>query len=156
MLRLVQVDTERYSVLRLTAASREVLRGQRAIRLRRASDRGAGRSTGRGPIDRTRVTAAQAARVLSEGSAVVADDGTHVALFQALRAWRLQVAREHGVPAYTVFHDATLEEIARRRPGSTEELRTVSGVGAIKLERYGAAVLDVVQGTRSLPQVQQA
>jgi len=50
------------------------------------------------------------------------------------------------VPAYTVFHDATLEEIARRRPGSSEELRTVSGVGAIKLERYGSAVLDLVQG----------
>jgi ATP-dependent DNA helicase RecQ len=144
MLRLVQVDTERYSVLRLTAASRAVLRGERTIRLRRASDRGAIRPAGRGPIDRTRVTGAQAARVLSEGA--VADDNTHVGLFQALRAWRLQVAREHGVPAYTVFHDSTLEEIARRRPGSTEELRAVSGVGAIKLERYGAAVLGVVQG----------
>ncbi|MDE2264025.1 MAG: HRDC domain-containing protein, partial [Gammaproteobacteria bacterium] len=47
-----------------------------------------------------------------------------------------------------VFHDSTLEEIARRRPGSTEELRTVSGVGAVKLERYGSAVLDVVQGAQ--------
>jgi ATP-dependent DNA helicase RecQ len=148
MLRLVEVDTERYSVLRLTAACREVLRGQRTIRLRRAIDRGAMRPAGRGAIDRTRVTGAQAARVLSEGSARLADDDTHLPLFQALRAWRLQVAREHGVPAYTVFHDATLEEIARRRPGSTEELRTVSGVGAIKLERYGSAVLDVVQGAQ--------
>src|SRR5690348_4381558 len=148
MLRLVHVDTERYSVLRLTAACREVLRGQRTIRLRRAIDRGAMRPAGRGAIDRTRVTGAQAARVLSEGSARLADDDTHLPLFQALRAWRLQVAREHGVPAYTVFHDATLEEIARRRPGSTEELRTVSGVGAIKLERYGSAVLDVVQGAQ--------
>jgi ATP-dependent DNA helicase RecQ len=60
----------------------------------------------------------------------------------------LQVAREHGVPAYTVFHDATLEEIARRRPGSAEELRAVSGVGAVKLERYGAALLDVIRGLR--------
>ena len=145
MLRLVQVDTDRYSVLRLTTACREVLRGERPIRLRRASDRGVIRSTGRGAIDRTRVTGAQAARVLSEGAVAVADDDTHVALFQALRAWRLQVAREHGVPAYTVFHDSTLEEIARRRPGSTEELSEVSGVGAIKLERYGAAVLDLVQ-----------
>ena len=148
MLRLVEVDTERYSVLRLTAACREVLRGQRTILLGRAIDRGAIRNAGRGSIDRTRVTAAQAARVLSGGFAPVADGATHVALFQALRAWRLEVAREHGVPAYTVFHDATLEEIARRRPGSTEELRTVSGVGAIKLERYGAAVLDVVQGAQ--------
>ena len=147
MLRLVQVDTERYSVLRLTAACREVLRGERTIRLRRAVDRGAIRRAGRAPVDRTRLTAAQAARVMSEDSVAAAGDDTHLSLFQALRDWRRQVAREHGVPAYTVFHDATLEEIARRRPGSTEELRAVSGVGAVKLERYGAAVLGVVQGT---------
>ncbi|MFZ1867835.1 MAG: DNA helicase RecQ [Steroidobacteraceae bacterium] len=145
MLRLVQVDTDRYSVLRLTPACREVLRGERAIRLRRASDRDATRLAARRPIDRMRVTGAQAERVLSDGSVAVADDNTYAGLFQALRAWRLQVARDHGVPAYTVFHDATLEEIARRRPGSTDELSAVSGVGAIKLERYGAAVLDVVQ-----------
>jgi len=155
MLRLVQVDTERFSVLRLTAASREVLRGERAIRLRRVIDHGAMRPAGRGLVDRTRVTAAQAARVLSAGSVSVTDDNSHAALFEALRAWRRQVAREHSVPAYTVFHDATLEEIARRRPGSAEELRTVSGVGAIKLERYGAAVLDVVQGTRSVAGIQE-
>jgi ATP-dependent DNA helicase RecQ len=145
MLHLVQVDTDRYSVLRLTAACREVLRGERSIRLRRAVDRGAARHRNRGAVDRTRVSAARATRALSEGSVILDGDSTHLALFQALRAWRLQVAREHGVPAYTVFHDSTLEEIARRRPGSTEELRGVSGVGAIKLERYGAAVLDVVQ-----------
>src|SRR5581483_11120106 len=133
---------------RLTSACREVLRGQRTIRLRRAIDSGAMRP-GRGAIDRTRVTGAQAARVLTEGSVRLADDDTHLPIFQALRAWRLQVAREHGVPAYTVFHDATLEEIARRRPGSTEELRAVSGVGAVKLERYGAALLDVIEGMRA-------
>ena len=148
MLRLVQVDTEHYSVLRLTSACREVLRGERAIRLRRPIDRGGKRPAGRGLVDRTRVTAAQAARVLSDGSVPLADDDTHVGLFEALRAWRLRVAREHGVPAYTVFHDSTLEEIARRRPGSTDELRAVSGVGAVKLERYGNAVLDVVQGVQ--------
>jgi len=149
MLRLVHVDTERYSVLRLIAASREVLRGQRAIRMRRAVDRGGLKRAGRRPVDRTRVTSARAARELTGGSSVAADDSTHGGLFEALRAWRLQVAREHGVPAYTVFHDSTLEEIARRRPGSTEELRAVSGVGAVKLERYGAALLDVIEGVRA-------
>ena len=147
MLRLAHVDTDRYSVLRLTPASREVLRGERTISLRRTMDRGAVRAAGRRPIDRTRVTADQAGRVLAQGSAPAGDD-IDGDLFQALRAWRLQVAREHGVPAYTVFHDATLEEIARRRPGSTAELRAVIGVGAVKLERYGDAVLDLVQGTR--------
>ncbi|MGH8325383.1 MAG: DNA helicase RecQ [Steroidobacteraceae bacterium] len=147
MLRLVEVDTEHYSVLRLTAACREVLRGQRAIRLRRSIDRGTMRIAGRrSPVDRSRVTGAQAARALSGVVAPLEADDAHAPLFQALRAWRLQVAREHGVPAYTIFHDATLEEIARRRPGSTEELQRVSGVGAVKLERYGVAVLDVVQG----------
>ncbi|HEX8755781.1 MAG TPA: DNA helicase RecQ [Steroidobacteraceae bacterium] len=151
MLRLIEVDTERYSVLRLTAACREVLRGQRAIRLRRPIDRSAMRiAARRSRIDRSRVTGAQAARALSGGSGSPGADDAHTALFQALRAWRLQVAREHGVPAYTVFHDSTLEEIARRRPGSTEELRLVSGVGAVKLERYGAAVLDVIQGAPPL------
>ena len=148
MLRLVQVDTDRFSVLRLTSASREVLRGERTIRLRRSPERSALRPPARRPIDRTRVTAAQAARALSGDPVAAADgDDMHAALFEALRAWRLQVAREHGVPAYTVFHDATLEEIARRRPACIEALREVSGVGAIKLERYGAAVLDLVQGT---------
>ncbi|MGH8298691.1 MAG: DNA helicase RecQ [Steroidobacteraceae bacterium] len=146
MLRMVQVDTERYGVLHLTSNSREVLRGQRAIRLRRAIDRGGVAPAGRRAIDRTRVTAAQAARVLANGSTAAVDDDAHIGLFQALRVWRLQVAREHGVPAYTVFHDSTLEEIARRRPASTHELRAVSGVGAIKLERYGAALLDVIKG----------
>lgn len=116
--------------------------------MRRAVDRGGLKRAGRRPIDRARVTSARAARELADGSAPAADDNFDLDLFQALRAWRLQVAREHGVPAYTVFHDATLEEIARRRPGSTEELRAVSGVGAVKLERYGAALLDVIRGPR--------
>jgi ATP-dependent DNA helicase RecQ len=147
MLRLVQVDTDRYSVLGVGGGGREVLRGERPIRLRRSSERGSGRSPARRPLDRLRATAAQAARVAADGSEPAAGDEAQATLFAALRAWRKEVAREHGVPAYTVFHDATLEEIARRRPGSTEELRAVSGVGAIKLERYGAAVLDLVQGT---------
>ena len=148
MLRLVQVDTDRFSVLRLTAASREVLRGERPIRLRRSPARTALRPLARRAIDRTRVTAAQAARALSGDASTAESDDAHAALFEALRAWRLQVAREHGVPAYTVFHDATLEEIARRRPASVEGLRAVSGVGAVKLERYGAAVLDLIQGAQ--------
>jgi ATP-dependent DNA helicase RecQ len=66
-------------------------------------------------------------------------------LYEALRAWRLSVAREHGVPAYTIFHDSTLQEIARRQPRTHEELRGISGVGAAKLERYGAALLQRVR-----------
>jgi len=67
------------------------------------------------------------------------------ALLEALRSWRLGVAREHGVPAYVVFHDATLESIAALRPRTREQLRGVSGVGDRKLERYGEELLDIVR-----------
>ena len=65
-------------------------------------------------------------------------------LFEKLREWRSAVAREQGVPAYIVFGDATLRGIAVTRPGSLEDLGTISGVGEKKLESYGAGVLEVV------------
>jgi ATP-dependent DNA helicase RecQ len=68
------------------------------------------------------------------------------ALFEALRAWRKEEAQEQGVPAYVIFHDRTLAEIAARRPASLDSLASVPGVGQSKLERYGAAVLAVVAG----------
>jgi ATP-dependent DNA helicase RecQ len=64
--------------------------------------------------------------------------------FEALRRWRLEQARDQGVPPYVVFHDRTLVEIAARCPTDLGELGQVSGVGAAKLERYGAAVLAVL------------
>jgi len=66
------------------------------------------------------------------------------ALLAALKAWRLEQARNQGVPPYVVFHDRTLIEIAQRRPGDLEAMAAVSGVGAAKLERYGTAVLEVL------------
>ena len=65
-------------------------------------------------------------------------------MFDALRAWRAEVAREHGLPAYVIFHDATLAEMARERPATLEALAGVSGVGAKKLEAYGQEILRVV------------
>jgi DNA helicase II / ATP-dependent DNA helicase PcrA len=62
-------------------------------------------------------------------------------MLNALKAWRLQRARSDEVPAYVVFHDTTLEEIARRRPRELWELAKVSGVGPTKLERYGTEVI---------------
>ena len=67
----------------------------------------------------------------------------------ALRVWRAGIAKEHGVPAYTVFHDKTLHEIARSQPRSLGELRGISGVGTTKLERYGPAILEIVGGSAS-------
>jgi len=67
-------------------------------------------------------------------------------LFERLRAWRVEAARRHGVPAYVIFHDATLREIARMRPSSLDTLRGISGIGARKLEAYGEEIVGLVRG----------
>jgi ATP-dependent DNA helicase RecQ len=120
---LVDVDYERFNVLRLTEASRAVLRGEQTVELRRQLA-AAGRRT-------------QKTKVAAGGSL----DEAAQRLFDRLRAWRAQVAREHGVPAYVVFHDGTLQAIARARPVSVDHLRAISGVGEKKLENYGAQLL---------------
>jgi ATP-dependent DNA helicase RecQ len=132
MQRLVRVDHERFNTLRLTEASRPVLRGERQLRLRRPAKASAKRPERRS-IDKTRVDveAADLAGV---------DEG----VYEALRAWRREVSRQHGVPAYTVFHDSTLRELARVRPKSLSQLRSISGIGATKLERYGEALLQTL------------
>ncbi|MFZ3234579.1 MAG: HRDC domain-containing protein, partial [Stellaceae bacterium] len=65
-------------------------------------------------------------------------------LWEALRAWRLAEARRQKLPPYVIFHDATLIEIARRRPASLAALAQIPGLGQSKLERYGAAVIAAV------------
>jgi DNA helicase-2/ATP-dependent DNA helicase PcrA len=65
-------------------------------------------------------------------------------VFAALREWRLRRARADGVPAYVVFHDATLAEIAMRAPGSRAELAAVAGIGPTKLDRYAEDILAVL------------
>ncbi|MFN7870941.1 MAG: DNA helicase RecQ [Cyanobacteriota bacterium] len=74
-------------------------------------------------------------------------ENVDASLLAALKAWRLQQARDQAVPPYVVFHDRTLLEIAARLPADLEALSQVSGVGAAKLERYGQAVLQVLQST---------
>ena len=64
--------------------------------------------------------------------------------FAALKAWRGEVARAHNLPAYVIFHDATLAAIAAREPRSLAELQGISGIGAKKLEAYGPQVLQVM------------
>ena len=66
-------------------------------------------------------------------------------LFDALRGWRGQLAREQNVPAYVIFHDRTLRDIAQLRPASISELARVGGIGGGKLARYGEAVLEIVR-----------
>jgi ATP-dependent DNA helicase RecQ len=66
-------------------------------------------------------------------------------MFEQLRAWRAATAKEQGVPAYVIFHDATLREIATKVPASLAELGTINGVGESKLEKYGQQVLDTLK-----------
>ncbi len=91
-------------------------------------------------------------RVLRRGSSITlpalrapaATDGEAGPLVDELRAWRSRRAREDGVPAYVVLHDATLHELAARRPGSAAELAVVKGLGPTKIDRYGDELLDVL------------
>jgi ATP-dependent DNA helicase RecQ len=131
MHRLLLVDHDQFNVLKLSPASREVLRGERQLILRRAAPRLPRRARARqvpGP---------------RRGSVIVV--GAHLPLYEALREWRRATAREHNVPAYTVFHDSTLAEIARQLPQSALQLRGIAGVGEAKLGRYGVQLLDLVK-----------
>ena len=70
-------------------------------------------------------------------------DAAAQARFADLKAWRAEVAREHNLPAYVIFHDATLAAIAERAPRTLDDLQGISGIGTKKLEAYGAEVLRV-------------
>ena len=132
---LIEVDAAHFNVLQLTAASREVLRGQRRVHLRRREP-GAERKR-RG----TRGAAGAGGKSATARAAMPALSAAEAVLFERLRAWRAATAREHGVPAYVVFSDATLQAIARARPRDLESLRGLSGVGDTKRDRYGPALL---------------
>ncbi|MET9066364.1 DNA helicase RecQ [Streptosporangium sandarakinum] len=122
-----------YGTLVLTEASGEVLGRRRQVPLRRDPARAA--------------RAAKPAKAAKARSAVP-DELPEEALpvFERLRAWRAATAKEQGVPAYVVFHDATLREIATRSPSSLPELGEVSGVGENKLAKYGERILEVLAG----------
>jgi ATP-dependent DNA helicase RecQ len=126
---LLTVDHEGYGTLALTEGSRAVLKGERQLMLRRESPK-AGRAARTGSV-----------RGRSPAIELPAEAQP---LFEALRAWRGDVARSHGVPAYVIFHDATLREIALARPTTVDELGRINGVGARKLEAYGADILERV------------
>ncbi len=131
-LRLLRVDYDRFNILQLTPDAREVLSGRRTLKLRKPSE----------TLPRQRKSRRDLTTSRAPLDALAGESGD---VFQALREWRKSVAKEHGVPAYTVFHDATLQEIARLLPASLDGLRGISGIGATKLERYGEPLLKVVR-----------
>jgi ATP-dependent DNA helicase RecQ len=122
-----------FGVLTLTGASSAVLRKERQIMLRREPERARRAASGR--PTRTGGTAGGAADSLTPEAAKI---------FERLREWRAGAAREQGMPAYVIFHDATLRQIAADPPSTLAELAAVNGVGEHKLAKYGQQILDVL------------
>jgi ATP-dependent DNA helicase RecQ len=133
LIALGHVQTEgEFNTLELMPSARAVLRGEASMLLRHSADvpkrgkgsrglRAAGKDTPKAPP--------------------LPLDSEATLRFAALKSWRAEVAREHNLPAYVVFHDATLAEMARSRPSSLDELARISGVGAKKLDAYGREIL---------------
>jgi ATP-dependent DNA helicase RecQ len=124
---LLAVEGE-YGTLVLTESSAEVLSRQRQVMMRREPER----------------TASAAKTAKSRGTASVDLPAGAEPLFEKLRAWRATTAKDQGVPAYVVFHDATLRQIATDRPLTLTELGGVSGVGENKLAKYGQQILEIL------------
>ncbi len=127
----VAVDGGAFNTLQLTDASRAVLKGDVAVQLRQSVSTPAERKAKRGP-------AKAAAKVPASL------DAQGERRYLALKAWRAEVAAEHNLPAYVIFHDATLAAIAERAPQSLNDLQGISGIGVKKLEAYGEEVLRVI------------
>ena len=122
----LHADAERYGALRLTAKSRPLLKGEDRIRLRQDAAVKPQRKAAPKPV--------QAVAPQDQG------------LWEKLRDLRRRLAEAAGVPPYVIFHDATLKEMVRLRPSSPEDLLTLHGIGQTKLDRYGAAFLQTLQG----------
>jgi ATP-dependent DNA helicase RecQ len=120
-----------YGTLVLTPASDAVLGRQREVLLRR---------------DPERVKAPKAARAAKSAAGAAELPAAAQPVFERLRAWRAAVAKEQGMPAYVIFHDATLRQIAAQTPSTLAELATVNGVGEAKLAKYGQLILDTLGG----------
>ncbi|WP_406282836.1 DNA helicase RecQ [Embleya sp. NBC_00896] len=125
-----------FNALVLTEESDEVLGRRREVLLRREPERPA--------------RAAKAAKAAKSGkgkAAPIEMPAEAVPVFEELRTWRGATAKEQGVPAYVIFHDATLREIATTRPTTLAELGTISGIGENKLAKYGQPILDTLAGS---------
>ena len=130
----VAVDAQAFNTLQLTDASRAVLRGEVPVQLRASVSSPAERKAKR----------SSAVHAGSVGKTPIALDAAAQTRYTALKAWRGEVAKEHNLPAYVIFHDATLAAIAERAPLSLADLQGISGIGAKKLEAYGEEVLRVM------------
>ena len=137
MIALGHVFTEgEYQTLVLADSAREVLRGGVELQLRVST---APTKTARGATTKTKTARAKADALDL--------DADQLARFEALKAWRSEVAKEHGLPAYVIFQNVTLAEMAKQQPSTLDELGGISGVGAKKLEAYGRELLRVLESS---------
>jgi ATP-dependent DNA helicase RecQ len=125
---LLQADLAEHGALKLTAEARPVLKGEQSIEMRRYVAKKSAARPKKGS------TATHTADLSPEAAA----------LFEQLRQWRADTAREQGVPAYVILHDRTLKELAEMRPTSRGHLAMVTGIGAAKIEHYGDELLSLM------------
>lgn len=129
------VDFESYGALRLTEASRGVLRGEEEVLIRHD------------PV----VPKATRSRSKSSSKSRPVPEGVRPDVFERLRELRLSMAGDQGVPPYVIFHDATLMEMATQMPRNRQQMLEISGVGEKKFERYGEPFLDLIDSFDAVP-----
>jgi ATP-dependent DNA helicase RecQ len=127
----LESDIEAYGGLKLAESAKPVLKGEAEVWLRQDVE----------VVATRKVSKAERGSRAKEGYEEVADDP----LWHALKAKRMELAKEQGVPPYVIFHDSTLLEILNQQPGSLTEMSQITGVGQAKLERYGDAFLEVLE-----------
>jgi len=127
----LESDIEAYGGLKLAESAKPVLKGEAEVWLRQDVE----------VVATRKVSKAERGSRAKEGYEEVADDP----LWHALKAKRMELAKEQGVPPYVIFHDSTLLEILNQKPGSLTEMSQITGVGQAKLERYGDAFLEVLE-----------
>jgi ATP-dependent DNA helicase RecQ len=134
----LQPDAEAFGALKLTETARGVLKGETEVMLREPA------ADSRHRPSRTKSRRGDIASV-STGQGKAGDPS----LIGALRAWRSEVARQRGVPAYVVLHDSTIDGIAASRPTTSTQLRDIPGIGDKKLEHYGDDLISLVKANRA-------
>jgi ATP-dependent DNA helicase RecQ len=133
----LRADSDAFGALKLTDSARGVLKGETEVMLREASAGSRGSSKSKSKRKDLASTAS---------AATSADSSLHA----ALRAWRSEVARRRGVPAYVVLHDSTIDGIAAARPTTLAKLRGIAGIGDKKLEHYGDQLIALVKAAGPL------
>jgi ATP-dependent DNA helicase RecQ len=131
------VDAQAFNTLYLTEASRGVLKGEVTVRLRASVS---------SPADRKGDRKSKGSGNGASKPPPLALDDAGQQRYAALKAWRAEVAKSHNLPAYVIFHDATLAAIAQAEPLDLEALQGIAGIGSKKLEAYGDEVLRVIAG----------